>query len=934
MRRTTLTLIWVGLCLFWSSQAFGLGLGDIDVKSGLNQPLDAEIKVLSVNPDDIDKITVNLADEITFVSSGVDRVPLLDQLVFTVQRKPNGRVVIKVTTKQAIREPFLDFFIEVNWPTGRRFREYTLLLDPPVFAGRTTAPRQAPALKRKTKSISDMMSGTPSRTAERKRKAKSVSDLLASPPSRDPRRQDATSAADYGPIERDETLWKIADAMRRGDSYSVEQYMMALFDDNPTAFFGDNINNLKAGYVLRAPDAATIARLSHSQAARNARQHYKLWLESKRLRQVATSKGISTDAGLASRSDSSGPTSRTSSDASDAQLRLTSPEDGDKSAVSGGGSASLNDSDFATINAKVDESKEQGTELQSQVASLETQLESMERLVTLKDDALVNLQNSLGSDVEDGADLTATDQNANQTSVTPVPAKKLAKTDSEANDSDEQPWWMTLLSDPKILGMIFGGIIVAGLVGWMVVRRRRQAAAEDLELGYASKQEEISISQGDDIILDEASGGQKDVFSEDAFASMDDLSSGGGNALEGESEIDPIAEADVYLAYRRFQQAEDLIKDALKSEPERQDLQLKMLEIYFGAGNKEAFEAQAEALFALLGGQDNELWGKVSEMGLELCPDHPLFGSSDSPSTTASGDGAAFDMNFSEAGAETASQQFDAGGAEDEFTTMMDGADQDATLSVFDTGAANMDTAIDGVSTELLDNDLTMNDVELDLNNEMPTENEFGAIDFEEGLGHGEQTIAEFSGDADAALEAVNLGSELEDVNSSGDDFGLDFNLDSLDATQAEGDAAFASDTDQDATQSETAAAFNDAEDFLSGLDDLDSLESFDANDDDLQVGGDVAVAMESSTDTAIAAVLSPGSEIEEVFTGLEDSDLMLDGEELFTGADMVGTKLDLARAYIDMDDRDGARGILQEVMQEGSDDQKQEAQALMQKIG
>ena len=114
--------------------AQALGLGGIEVKSGLNEPLNAEIQVIQAAPGEADGLAVALASAEDFARVGIDRARMEMPLSFTVGKGSNGQAVIKVTSTGPVKEPFLNFLLEVNWSKGRLLREYTVLLDPPVTA--------------------------------------------------------------------------------------------------------------------------------------------------------------------------------------------------------------------------------------------------------------------------------------------------------------------------------------------------------------------------------------------------------------------------------------------------------------------------------------------------------------------------------------------------------------------------------------------------------------------------------------------------------------------------------------------------------------------------------------------------------------------------------------------------------------------------------
>jgi pilus assembly protein FimV len=218
-------------------EVLALGLGDIHTRSALNQYFDAEIELVSVKPGELDQVRAQLADTETFEEAGIERPHWLNQLRFEPKRLPGGRMVIHVTSREVVREPVVNFLLAVEWPQGRLLEEYTVLLDPPTgqMSGRDQA--MPPPASRPS-----MPSGKTSPAMESK------------------------SSGSYGPIGQDETLWSIAQGLRRPGE-TTQQMAMALLAANPQAFAGHNVNGLLKGSVLRVPSPAEVHALSSHDAA-------------------------------------------------------------------------------------------------------------------------------------------------------------------------------------------------------------------------------------------------------------------------------------------------------------------------------------------------------------------------------------------------------------------------------------------------------------------------------------------------------------------------------------------------------------------------------------------------------------------------------------------------------------------------------------------
>ena len=211
-----------------SSTLLALGLGEIKLKSGLNQPLHAEITLLSVRNESNDQLRAQLGSNDEFDRTGIERVYFLTKIRFQTITKPNGQQVLKLTTKEPVKEPFLNFLVNLEWPNGKLLREYTLLLDPPVFedAPRTTI---APVVRE------SQPTATQSEPAQRKTVTRPA------------QAQAQWQGEVYGPTSSSDTLWGIALKVRPSRSVTVQQAMITIFEANPEAFMRGNINNLKRG---------------------------------------------------------------------------------------------------------------------------------------------------------------------------------------------------------------------------------------------------------------------------------------------------------------------------------------------------------------------------------------------------------------------------------------------------------------------------------------------------------------------------------------------------------------------------------------------------------------------------------------------------------------------------------------------------------------
>lgn len=402
--------------------AQALGLGGIEVKSGLNEPLNAEIQVIQSAPGEADGLAVALASAEDFARVGIDRTRMDMPLSFTVGKGSSGQAVIKVTSATPVREPFLNFLLEVNWSKGRLLREYTVLLDPPVSAParsvpqvaatapvREQAPAQPVAIAPKPAEPAPMATPapaapvaaaqpapTPAPTPEPAAPAPAPTPVAAEPAPAPA----AAAAGDYGPIGQGETLWEIAQATRPQGVNDMNKFMIALLRMNPDAFYEQNINALKRGSILRIPSNDEINAVASSEAADAVRSQNELW-RGYQTAQSATPTRLA-DAG-ASESLRTPPAATASSGSS---LKLLPPRAGeDQGAADRPGSAGLDRSgeeiknlrgDLARSQEDLESSRQEVSELRSRVGDLEKIKTDQDKVLALRNDELKAMQKRAG----------------------------------------------------------------------------------------------------------------------------------------------------------------------------------------------------------------------------------------------------------------------------------------------------------------------------------------------------------------------------------------------------------------------------------------------------------------------------------------------------------------------------------------------------------
>jgi len=844
------------------SVVMALGLGPITMRSALNQPLLAEIDIHSVQPGDLDSLAVRLASEEDFQRVNVERPSYLNRIDFKVVVRADGSAYVRLTTKEAVTEPYLDFLVEARWARGRALKEYTVLVDPPVLAAEAPAPVEQP-------STAPVFAPPPQQQAQRQ-PAPAPQPRAVQQPRPQPQPQAAPRPAprqftapppsgpmDYGVVKRGDTLWEIAETLRErsGSDATVHQIMMALLRANPKAFINGNVNQLKAGYVLRIDNPDMVADMSHGDSLQEFRRQYREWRSGtgRLVQQVEVASGDVEEAGEAP--SAPGRVSQ----AEQAKLQLVAPgREGQ-----GSGSASKDSSeakqlrdDLILATEALDASRQESTELQTRLAELDEQLESMQRLITLKDEELLVVQNQLKKQAEAAA----------------PPAKPQQPEQTTAEESATA----SFLSDYLLLGV--GVLAVIGVVAWLVIRRRKMQ--EGFEESILNVGMGASAAAAAAAMTAQARGGPQ--TSESSMVSDFVMSDMAGIQSDA-AEVDPISEADVYLAYGRHQQAEDIIKQAMETNPERLELQTKLLEVYHAANNRNAFEQQAQALHDAIGGDEsNEHWQRIVGLGGELCPGNPLFGG-----TMGGGEA---DLGFESAMSDVTAEEED----------LLD-------FDFNEEEIADLETATASAAAEDTSLDFDVSSLDFNLDDEPKTAKAPAAdnsIDFD-------MPMAAHGGDFDEDSTELNLSLDSDsDVDLGSIDFETETGI-AEEPTQAIGGARLSLDNEVPTELIEKPA------DVGLSLEDFDNEETLHANSDEMDL---------SLTDSSEFGA----SELSLEDLG-EDEEL---GDDIFADVDEIGTKLDLAKAYVDMGDSDGARSILDEVMEEGDDTQKEQAQELLRQIG
>lgn len=817
-----------------SGMAQALQLGEMTLKSKLNQPLSVEIELRDVGGLTAAEITPSLASAQAFVDAGVDRQAFLDDLTFTPVINPEGRSVVRVTSSKPLPDSYVRFLLQVQWPNGRLMRDYSVLLDPAKF-------------------------DQPAPTA-------------SAPVSTAPA---ASTAAQHTTTSRD-TLWEIAAKNRNGAS--VQQTMLAIQALNPDAFVDGNINRLKTGQVLRLPDTTQSTALAQPQAIAEVSAQNAAWRQGRRTPKSQVAGKAQLDATKRTQAGNA-PSSTQAKD----NLSLVSAEAA-KKGVNGkaGDNRALSDK-LAMTQEELDTTRRDNEELKSRAADLQSQLDKLQKLIQLKNDQLARLQAEKGEPAtaaipaqlpgEPAAEPAQPVAAPAPVAEPPKPVAAPATTEGKFND---------LLTNPIILGIIGGaGILVVLLLLLLWARHRNARREEEKHLRMAralAEEPEFASNIDQDLPPDSFEGlevpppsvklaaapAPAPVVEPVVVPTVASVLAPLAVAVAQENSSDALAQAQSHIDRGHLNQAADVLEQAIKHEPKRSDLRLKLMEVYGLQNDKDGFVTQERQLVA-----NGENHAQVEQLKSRF-PAMAVLAAGVSAAVAA----AALDAQY--------------------------------VKDLLDDKPAAPEPA------DAFDNDF---DLSLD------------------------------------ELEAASPAEIAQDQQT--------FEALLQQQTEAKADAQDLSDFDLDLQLDPPASKSDD--DFLSGLEEQmkdvppvepptltpTALDEFELPEDfDLSLA-DEPTAPAAKPDAFASELDDVNAELDRLSQSLEHSpiepsftaeDAALGGDDepdfdFLSGTDEVATKLDLAQAYIDMGDADGAKDILNEVLVEGNEGQRGEAKEMLGRI-
>ncbi|MBK4997200.1 LysM peptidoglycan-binding domain-containing protein [Pseudomonas sp. S37] len=910
-----------------SGMANALGLGELTLKSAQNQPLDAEIELLDVRDLKAAEVAPSLAPPEEFSKAGVAFPTYLEDLTFTPVINPNGKSVLRVTSSQPLPGPVVKFLVQVMWPQGRLLRDYSVLLDQAKAQGDKPAAGNV----------------TP-----------------------------ATTGASSYTTQRRDTLWQIAARNTQGGG-SIQQTMIAIQALNPDAFIGNNINQLKVGQVLRLPDQQQVQSIPQGEANSEVAEQYAAWREGRRLgpraRQLDATRRGAADAA---------PARVTQGD----NLRLVSPG----SQAGAGQAKALNDK-LAVAQESLDTSRRDNDELKSRMSDLQSQLDKLQRLIDLKNDQLARLQ-AQGAAAPTAAGVTPAEAPVAdaQPSAEPAPAE-VAVAAKPAEDAKPAPASQAdgalnqILGNPWLLWLIAGSsILVLALLLWLLARKRKaqQEAEKHLRMARALEEEQGTGFDSDTESLDGVEVSEPSVTLSPAVVAASAAAAVAAEKVaepvaeaepELESQVDPhaalLAEVDQCLAEGRLNRASELLEPAVAAAPARDDLRLKLMDVYARQGDQSAFVDQERQLPA-------SEYNSAAVAGLK--ERYPAMLGLAAAGLGAAALAAEMDEQYVQ---ELLHDEPEAPVVADvvpeeapEFEPQVEAEPEvafepEAELDVFDE-VPILDVA--GLEDQGLGEPELDSAFDLSLGEELPEEDPLAAPMLDEAVVN-EPAVSEAAHEAVpdelVIAEPVLDEPEQEEAQPEEAPFAVDAELQAdadFEAMLAQAEpqpAVDLSDFDLDVSEPVAPAApqavAETPVDVAAELAAFDSVPEFDpVSEFDLPSDFDLSLSLEDDS----PAAKSFASELDDVNAELDKLSQSLESPSLephftsedaaaqpepeplddldfdfFSGSDEVATKLDLARAYIDMGDSQGARDILDEVVKDGDDSQRQEAEDMLSRL-
>ena len=961
MLKTLLKSVGLLACVAWFNLASAATMGGINVMSALGSPLKAEISLAELAKSDKAALIAKLASVNEFKSAGLDFPYSLPKLTFEVKTRDNGEAYIKLTSTQPVNEPFVSLLVELSWPSGKLLREYTFLLDPASFvpeqpkatevkpvepmvpimepapavvpvvtpvavpeeaAKGAVEPVAAPMVEATVAAEPVPVEKIPAEKIPAQSNLTNADIVAAEPVSTEPVLAEpgkflpaeqvnveplatASQAVNTGSVivEKGDTLGKIADEIKPVD-VSLERMLVAMYRANAKKFDGKNMNRIRAGKILRMPEAGEIEKVTQSAAIKEIRAQVADWQDYRQ--KLAAAQSMAPE--QAPKQEVAGKINTAvaekapvAKESAKEVLRLSKGESlGDK-AVTGSGATKKE-----KMIAKADDATAKSKQVQEEQKKL-AQLESINKDVS----KLVELKAKPVPDVVQA-------ETPKPAVVTPPPAKApaaaVASTPAPASDDFDimamfNKYLAMVLDDPIIMAVVAAVVLGLGGLGFVMMRRgkgsQKKTTKKNNEVGEGTGSWRTPVAPSPDtgdftqVVVSSSSSAAPMAVA----AALDD--------------VDPISEADLFLNFGRDVQAEEILKDALSKNSSNIQIKLKLLSIYATRQDVKTFSKYAQEI---KDSGDTGAWERAAVMGRDIDPGNPNYGDAKgevrnrerppaevdfdlglSKAGTSTGSNAVaakdFKMDFDLTGSQSAVSESSKKNIAEDFskTTILSkskpSADVDATsiLSRADVQAAEASTPMD-----------------FDISGILP-------------------------GEAKNFAETQTMDFDLSGNTKSSQSSSMDFDLSNNGLSSSSASPAF------DMETTSTALNFNDLV-FEIPTSETKPIEERAKP----AVDNDNPFSIDFPTSDSIGASSGKSLSPDKIDIDFGNININLDedtppvhagGEGKDEQWHEVATKLDLAKAYQEMGDADGAREILEEVKRDGDQTQRDSADRLLQQI-
>jgi pilus assembly protein FimV len=576
----------------WAPSAQALSLGQINVKSVLGEPLAAEIDILDINADEAATLVTKVASPEAFKASGLDYNVAISGLRATLYRRANGKPYLKLTGDKPVNDPFVDMILEANWNSGRIVRDYTLLFDPPNFRATTPgAVAPAPVLAQTPKAVSNGTVSKPAASAASPKPVKPEPSAAVKP--------EATDTPQQVRVKPGETASHLASTYKPVN-VSLDQMLVALLRTNPDAFINNNVNRLKAGSLVDLPSEAQASETAPAQATQMIVAQSQ---DFNAFRRGLASSAPATDVAPAKRE----AIGKVQANVEDKKTPLVTA---DKLTLSKG---NLPGAASAEQMAQARSAKEAA----DRAAELAKNLQDLNKIASASSPTVNTSVPGLPASAAASAAATSTVVATSSAPAKPALSVQAPTKPRPAPTLPEpmaEPSLMnSLLENPMVPAGAAGLIALLAALGIYRAKRRKNSSSQDSIFADSKLQPESFFG---------GTGG-RNVDTNDGGVSGSSMMYS-PSQLDAVDDVDPVAEADVYLAYGRDLQAEEILKDALRTNPERLAIHQKLLEIYAKRRDSKAFESIATLAFNLTNGAGAE-WERICEKGLALEPDNALY---------------------------------------------------------------------------------------------------------------------------------------------------------------------------------------------------------------------------------------------------------------------------------------------------------------------